>query len=78
MSLIYVEIIGWLGMLCILLAYWLVSIQKIKPDSKSAQFLNLFGAIFVIINVGYHMAIPSVVLNTIWAVIALVGLFKKH
>ncbi len=72
-----IEIIGWLGMLCILLAYWLVSTQKIYPDSKTAQLLNLFGAGFVIVNVAYHMAIPSVVLNSIWFLIALVGLLKK-
>jgi len=78
MPYIYFEIIGWLGMLTILAAYWLVSIKKITPTSNTYQFLNLVGAAFVIVNVAFHGAIPSVALNTIWFLIALFGLAKKQ
>ncbi len=77
MPLILFEIIGWLGMILILVAYWLVSIGKISAASKSYQYLNLFGAGFVIVNVAFHSALPSVALNTVWFFIALYGLFQK-
>jgi len=77
MSTIYFEIIGWMGTVAILAAYWLVSTKKISPTSKVYQLLNLFGAGFVIVNVAFHGAIPSVILNSIWLLIALFGLFQK-
>lgn len=77
MPIYFFEIVGWLGMILILVAYWLVSIRKITPVSKTYQLLNLFGAAFVIVNVGFHGAIPSVVLNLVWLIIALYGFFQK-
>lgn len=77
MPIILFEIIGWVGTIAIMVAYWLVSTGKISPVSKTYQLLNLFGAGFVIVNVAFHAALPSVALNTIWFFIALFGLFQK-
>lgn len=77
MPVVYFEIVGWLGTIAIMAAYCLVSLGKISPVSKIYQLLNLFGAGFVIINVAFHSALPSVALNTIWFFIALYSLIKK-
>lgn len=71
------EIIGWGGTAAILLAYFLVSIEKLSPKSKEYQLLNLIGAIGIIINSGVHRAIPSVGLNIVWLLIAVYGLAKS-
>lgn len=78
MSLLLIEIIGWAGMITILTAYFLVSSKKLSPDSGTFQLLNLIGAAFVIVNVVYHQAYPSVALNTIWLLIALISLIKIY
>ena len=70
------EVIGWLGTGLILLAYFLVSTKKILPASKEYQLMNLFGALGIIINSVFHMAIPSVGLNVVWFLIATYGLAK--
>jgi len=70
------EIIGWLGTAAVLFAYFLVSTRKIAPNSKQYQFLNLFGALGIIINSAIHHAIPSVGLNTAWLLIAVYALVK--
>ncbi len=70
------EIIGWLGTVAILLAYFLVTTRKIAPNSKQHQLLNLFGAAGIIINSAVHYAIPSVGLNVVWLLIAIYGLVK--
>lgn len=75
---IYFEIIGWLGTILIMAAYFLVTAKKISPSSDLYQILNLFGAVFVIVNVIFHGALPSVALNSIWALIAIYGLIKNH
>lgn len=70
------EIIGWLGTLAVLIAYFLVSTKKITPTSKEYQFLNIFGAIAIIINSSIHHAIPSIGLNAVWLIIAIYALVK--
>jgi hypothetical protein len=70
------ELIGWIGTLAILAAYLLVSIKKVKPDSRQYQLLNLVGAIGIIVNSWVHNAMPSVGLNIVWLLIAVYGLIK--
>lgn len=70
------EIIGWVGTLLILLAYFLVSTNKLKSESKWYQIFNLFGAIGIIVYSAVHNAIPSVGLNAAWLFIAVYGLYK--
>jgi len=70
------EIIGWLGTVAVIFAYFLVSMRKIGPNSKQYQLLNLFGALGIIINSAIHRAIPSVGLNTVWLLIAVYALLK--
>lgn len=72
------EIIGWLGTGLILIAYFLVSIKKIEPTSKTYQLLNLFGAIGVGVNSLVHRAIPSVGINLAWMLIAICALIRSR
>jgi len=73
-----IEIVGWVGTVAILFAYFLVSARKITPNSKKYQLLNLFGAMGIIINSAIHHAIPSVGLNTMWLLIAVYALIKPQ
>jgi len=70
------SIIGWAGAAFILLAYLLVSTKKLSSQSKEFQWLNLFGAIGIVINSSVHRAFPSVGLNVVWAIIAVYGLAR--
>lgn len=72
----FYDIIGWLGAASILLAYFLVSREKLPPTSRGFQLLNLFGAVGIVINSLHHRAYPSAGLNVAWTLIALYGLMK--
>jgi hypothetical protein len=72
------EIIGWLGTVLILIAYLLVSTNRIGPTSKTYQFLNLFGAVGVGINSLIHHALPSVGINLAWMLIAIYALIRSR
>lgn len=75
---LFIEISGWIGMICILLAYFLVSKEKVSSQSKLYQWINLIGATGLLINaVGYNIW-PFVGLNFFWAAIALKTLFKIY
>ncbi len=70
------ETAGWIGTGLVVLAYVLVSTKRVQGSSTSYQLLNLFGSIGVGANVLYQHAIPSLVLQAIWACIAVFTLSK--
>lgn len=72
-----IEIIGWLGSFMVILAYAMNIFKKISADSVSYYLLNIIGSACLIVNTFYHHAIPSVVVNVIWILIALSALLKK-
>jgi len=71
-----IDIIGWIGSVEVIAAYALNSYQKIKSDSFWFQFLNLTGAVFLIINTLYYHSYPSTFINVVWVIIAAVALIK--
>jgi len=70
----FYEIIGWIGMGLIFLAYLLVSIGTIESDMLVYQFLNFIGAIGIIIISYVKKAYPPAVLNILWATIAILAI----
>lgn len=74
---IFSEILGWLGMIIILLAYFLVSTKRLSPTSKKYQLLNLIGAIGVGFNVFYQGAWPTFVLQIAWGLIAFFAIMRN-
>lgn len=60
-----------------LLAYYLVSSEKVKPASISYNLMNLFGALFIGLNVLVNHAWPAVALNTVWGGVAIISLLKN-
>src|SRR3546814_5310497 len=64
---IIVEVIGWTAAAIILAAYILLSLGKLDGRSYLYQWMNVIGAGGFIVNSGYNGAIPSAVLNIVWA-----------
>ncbi len=76
MSDFWIDALGWLGGLMVVVAYFLISSGKVKSNAVSFQFLNLVGSIFLIINTYEKGAYPSTVVNIIWVGIALFGFYR--
>ncbi|MBI4640786.1 MAG: hypothetical protein HY731_08835 [Candidatus Tectomicrobia bacterium] len=76
MSNIIISTVGWIGALLILVAYYLISNDKIDNRSRSYQWMNLFGAIGVAVNAYANHAWPAVGLEFVWALIAIKSLLK--
>jgi len=73
---LWVDIIGWVGSVEVIVAFALINMQKIDSKSVWYQILNLTGAIFLIINTVYYGAYPSTFINFVWVGIAIYGLWK--
>lgn len=69
------DIFGWIGMTLVLLAYALLSTNKIK-NGITYQVLNLVAALFMAIGVFPKNAWFSFALQVIWAIIAVVAIIK--
>ncbi|MGB3466381.1 MAG: hypothetical protein WBA74_13970 [Cyclobacteriaceae bacterium] len=73
---IFIEIIGWTGSLEVILAYALVSNNKISSTSPAYQWLNLTGGVFLIIHTIVHESYPSTFINIVWVIIAVIALWN--
>ncbi len=71
-----VNVIGWAGSAAVILAYILVSVNRLKGDSVAYQVLNLFGGVFLIVNTIYWGAYPSTFVNFVWAGIAVFAIAR--
>lgn len=70
------EAIGWYGVIALLLAYGLVSFSVIISNSLSYHFLNLTGALGIIVVSVERKNYQPVALNAVWGIIALIAIFR--
>ncbi len=71
-----IDIVGWVGVAALLLAYGLVSLRRVDGDSVVYQMLNVIGGALLIVNSFYYGAFPSVGINVAWIVIGLLTLSR--
>jgi len=71
----FFDIIGWIGMILVLVAYTLLSTNKIK-NGKLYQILNLFAAVFMAIGLFPKDAWFSFALQIVWGGVAIMALIK--
>lgn len=72
------NIINSAGVSLILLAFILLTIGKTKQADKTYNLLNLVGAGLACYGAILISAIPFVILEAIWCVVAIYGLLKKQ
>ena len=70
-----VEFLGWFGAITVLSGYILFSTGKL-PNGPVYQLFNLVGGVAVAVNVAAHHAVPSTIVNGIWAIVAVVVLVR--
>ena len=69
------DILGWIGMSLVLIAYILLSTNRID-NGRLYQVLNLLASLFMAIGVFLKNAWFSFALQIIWGIVAIVALFK--
>ena len=64
-----INIVGWVGVAMLLLAYWMVSTKRMEGSGIAFQLLNILGAAGLVTNSYYYGALPSVGVNVAWIAI---------
>lgn len=74
---ILIDVAGYTGMVCLLVAYALTSSGNISSSGYLYQVLSLFGSIGIMINAYAKKAMPPFILNVIWAILAVYFLLVR-
>jgi len=74
---ILVEIMGWIGSVIIVGSYALNITGRLEATHKLYVLANILGGLFFVVNTYFHQAYPSMFVNIVWVIIAIVMLNKK-
>ncbi len=69
---------GTVGVFMILVAYWMLQIDKIKPHGFAYSFVNLIGSILMLISLMRFWNLPSVIIEIFWIAISVYGLRRYY
>ena len=72
-----VEILGWMGSVLIVGSYALNITGRLAATHKLYVLANILGGLFFVVNTYFHQAYPSMFVNIVWVIIAIVMLNKK-
>ena len=74
---ILIEVLGWIASVLIVGSYAFNISGKLSTDSKWYVWANIIGGLFFVINTYFHQAYPSMVVNIIWVIIAIIMILKR-
>lgn len=72
------NILGMIGVIFILIAYYLLNINSISAKSLTYLLANLVGSCLVLISLYYHFNLASVIIELAWISISLLGLYRLY
>lgn len=70
------DIIGILGVGLVIMAFFLIQLEKITPNSSTYLYSNFFGAIMLLFSLYYHWNLASVIIEILWLMISIYGIVK--
>ncbi len=78
MNSIIIDVLGWIGTISYLIAYYLISTKKIEGDAVSYQLMNLLGGVLLTMNAVFHGAGPAIGVNVAWIGISVFALARAR
>ncbi len=72
----FANLVGLIGVAFILLAYFLLQLNKITPLNWGYPLLNLLGALMILFSLGYDWNLPAVLMESAWALVSIFGLIQ--
>ena len=76
MDTLVTDTIGMVGTGLVVLAYYLLQLEKVASSSLAYNLMNLFGAIFLLISLCFTFNLASFVIELFWIGASLIGLWK--
>lgn len=70
------NVLGMIGVIMVLLAYFLLQVERLSGASLAYSVLNFVGSILILISLYFTPNVPSVVIEIAWLLISALGLGK--
>ena len=70
------DIVGVVGVLCILIAYAGATAKKLDPAQAPALLLNLTGAMLILVSLYFDFNLSAVLMEAAWVLVAVYGLVQ--
>lgn len=67
---------GLLGVVAILLAYFLLQAGRVRGDALTYQLMNAFGALAVLLSLLYAFNLSAFVLEGLWLAVSVYGIAR--
>jgi uncharacterized membrane protein len=71
------DYIGLIGVLLVLIAYTMLQLGYLNPKDFSYSLMNLVGSIFLLVSLYFHWNFASVVIEVVWFLISIYGVYKS-
>lgn len=76
MNVSIVDIIGSVGVVVIIVTYFLLQTERIRSESLAYSALNAAGAAMIAFSLVFDFNFPAFVVEIFWLLISLYGIFK--
>lgn len=70
------DTVGLIGVFLILVAYFLLQVEKLSSDDLRYPILNLCGALLILISLTHTFNLASFVIEICWVAISIYGVVK--
>ncbi|OGT54064.1 MAG: hypothetical protein A3F43_05535 [Gammaproteobacteria bacterium RIFCSPHIGHO2_12_FULL_42_10] len=72
----FADHVGMLGVILTLVAYLLISTNKVTANNLTYVWLNIVGAVLLLFSLFFHWNFPSVIIEVAWISISFIGLHR--
>ena len=72
----FADLAGMVGVAIVIIPFLLLQLDKLSSNSMWYQLGNAFGSVLIIISLIYHWNFSSFVIEVLWLLISLLGIFK--
>lgn len=71
------DLVGFIGVLLIIIAYLLLQLDKLPSSSPSSSLLNAAGAVLIIVSLIFKFNLSAFIVEVFWLLISLFGLTRS-
>jgi len=72
----FISFIGWCGAIIFIIAYFLLSAGYLSAKRPLYHILNVIGGLCLVINAATLKDFPNILVNIVWALIALFAIYR--
>lgn len=70
------DIVGIVGVFFVLLAYYLLTTNRLSASHLPYQLFNFFGALLILFSLMFTWNTASVIVEAAWVLISMVGIYR--